>query len=60
MSNGLLSHGARAIVFFVFFPPLHKERQSARTYGHCAAFGLLAFPFFFLSLSPSLFFFNPD
>lgn len=28
--------------FFFSSPPPHKERQSVRTYGHCATFGLLA------------------
>lgn len=48
----VVSHGARAIVFFFSSPPPRKERQSVRTYGHCAAFGLLAFKFFFYTYLP--------
>lgn len=59
MSNGLLSHGARAIVIFFFFPtPLGKaERAHVRALCRVRPFSV---SIFFFYLSPSLLFFNPD
>lgn len=57
MSNGLLSHGERAIVFFFFPTPQGKaERTHVRALCCVRPFSVSIF----FSISLSLFFFNPD